>query len=315
MRNKIILCSVLGMFFAFGSPAFSEEPLEKAVEANNMELAVALIEAGANPNNGTYPPLYLAIKNNNMPMAKLLLKNGANPNKGRGSDLALLGAAKYSTEIGLMLLESGKVDVVNFRTYDGLTLLSEIANTGNHKIAMKMLDLGAKPVQKTTPDYQNRWNINQFKSIIRAIDKKDTTMVRLMIAYGGSEAANAWCCETADANSRNSCTEKYTGSHSPLFFEALRMFSSSKIVATYIDAGFDVGAIDNVTGNNALHVLAGKKSASSEDLESIKLLVNAGVSLKNKNKQNLTPLLLAMSDRSSKQVMDLLKSLAATTAN
>ena len=60
-------------------------PLHRAVDNDNVEMATALLEAGADPNvrdGMRYAPLHRAVDNDNVEMATALLEAGADPNVG-----------------------------------------------------------------------------------------------------------------------------------------------------------------------------------------------------------------------------------------
>ena len=64
-------------------------PLETAALAGDAEVALALLEAGADPKRGTVvfdtlgmaTPLYTAVSNQNPDVARVLLENGASPDE------------------------------------------------------------------------------------------------------------------------------------------------------------------------------------------------------------------------------------------
>lgn len=309
---------ILMFFFIitlFTVPAYAGDPLSNAVDSGDIELVKELLGSGIpiNYNDNSYP-LYRSVLNKDMAMTKFLLQSGVNPNHSNSYYHPVIKAANIgATDIGMMILETGKIDPnlpMDGKSKD--LLANVITFSNNHKIAMKLLDMGAKPVDIVFHNPSGYATVRQFDSILGAIKKDDTLMLRLLLAYGKSAVANAWCCDTGDANTRSACHERTVYGQSPIFFMALRKFSSTKLVQDYIDAGFNVNAIDNVTGNNAIHVILSTGRGSDEDMESIKLLVKAGTNIKAKNKQNITPLLLAMTNDNlsgNKKVKEFLKSL------
>lgn len=89
--------------------------LHYAAENNDLELAVYLVESGADINSSDsllQTPLIKAIKNFNIDLAKCLVKNGANVNY---IDLSSSCAVKYACEIG-------NIDLINFLVKNGASL-------------------------------------------------------------------------------------------------------------------------------------------------------------------------------------------------
>ncbi|PSN40934.1 hypothetical protein C0J52_16263 [Blattella germanica] len=153
-------------------------PLLKAIEQGNEEIAITLLNHGANPNankygntamhyaakkrlikvvecllelkcdlsfsnNQGYTPLMELVKEGNEEIAINLLKHGANPNaKDKyGNTLMHYAAENYLLKVVECLLEL-KSDI-NFSNNRGDTPLMEVAKEGNEEIAIKLLKHGS----------------------------------------------------------------------------------------------------------------------------------------------------------------------------
>lgn len=113
-----------------GGKATSRPPLEQAVLRNKTEIALLLLESGADPNTSNASkrtPLHLAVDRNNPAVAAALLKHGAKPNERDDSGWTPLhhAAAKNQLQTAKALLAGGA----------NLTTLSELGGTPLHEAA------------------------------------------------------------------------------------------------------------------------------------------------------------------------------------
>jgi ankyrin repeat protein len=128
----------------FGTP-----PLHYRVDADDLEGARKLLQAGADANGLTergISPLSLAIANGNTAMVELLLKAGANASQQQPSGESLLTKA---AEVGVLpvvqlLLKHGAAADVPEKRY-GQTALMFASRAGHADIVAALLAAGAKP--------------------------------------------------------------------------------------------------------------------------------------------------------------------------
>jgi ankyrin repeat protein len=124
-----------------------------AVDKNDLDMAGALLDKGADPNHFGHTGgnvLMRASAQGNMEMIKLLLAKGSNPNMGTVSDVApmvgrtalFFAAEKGQTQAAKLLIDQGAK--VNTRTKGGTTALMVAAEQAKGASAVKvLLDAGA----------------------------------------------------------------------------------------------------------------------------------------------------------------------------
>lgn len=126
----------------------SRPPLEQAVLRNKMEIAVLLLESGANPNSvnaSKRTPLHLAVDRNNPLVAAALLKAGANPNSRDKDGWTPLhhAAAKNQLETAKVILAGGANPMILSEL--GGTPLHEAAASGGAEIIRLLLEHKVDP--------------------------------------------------------------------------------------------------------------------------------------------------------------------------
>jgi type 1 glutamine amidotransferase len=134
-----------------GLPA-SRPPLEQAILRNKTEIAILLLESGADPNSvnaSKRTPLHLAVDRNNPAIATALLKAGAKPNERDNDGWTPLhhAAAKNQLETAKALLASG-ADPMTLSDLGG-TPLHEAAASGGAEIIRLLLDHKVDPKVKS----------------------------------------------------------------------------------------------------------------------------------------------------------------------
>ncbi len=170
----------------------------------NFELAKALIEKGADANEGDefQSPFELVCKSEplDIPLAQLLLDNGADVNKPKpddglvGSDLMLhLACEKKRLEVVRFLL--AKKANPELRDREGNTALHYAAIAGNVEIAGLLLDRGADP---------------------KRLDGKGNTALHHAALAGNVEIAGLLLDRDADIGAKNH------GGHDAVHFAALK---------------------------------------------------------------------------------------------
>lgn len=126
----------------------SRPPLEQAVIRNKAEIALYLLEAGADPNTvdtSQRTPLHLAVERNNPVVAAALLKAGAKPNLRDKDGWTPLhhAAAKNQLETAKAILAGG-ADPMTLSELGG-TPLHEAAASGGAAIIRLFLDHKVNP--------------------------------------------------------------------------------------------------------------------------------------------------------------------------
>ena len=126
----------------------SRPPLEQAVMRNKAEIALYLLEAGADPNTANASlrtPLHLAVDRNNPAVAAALLKAGAKPNVRDKDGWTPLhhAAAKNQLETAKAILAGG-ADPMTLSELGG-TPLHEAAASGGAEIVRLFLDHKVDP--------------------------------------------------------------------------------------------------------------------------------------------------------------------------
>jgi len=130
----------------------SRTPLEQAVLRNKTEIALWLLESGANPNSldgSQRTPLHLAVERNNPGVAAALLKAGAKPNPRDKDGWTPLhhAAAKNQLETARILLAGGADPMILSEL--GGTPLHEAAASGGADIIRLLLAHKANPSIKS----------------------------------------------------------------------------------------------------------------------------------------------------------------------
>ncbi len=131
-----------------GGKPTSRPPLEQAVMRNKTEIAIYLLEAGADPNTvnaSQRTPLHLAVDRNNPAAAAALLKAGAKPNERDKEGWTPLhhAAAKNQLETAKAILAGG-ADPMTLSELGG-TPLHEAAASGGKEIVRLFLDHKVDP--------------------------------------------------------------------------------------------------------------------------------------------------------------------------
>ncbi len=130
----------------------SRRPLEQAVLRNKTEIALLLLESGADPNSvdaSQRTPLHLAVERNNPAVAAALLKAGAKPNQRDKDGWTPLhhAAAKNQLATAKAILAGG-ADPMTLSELGG-TPLHEAAASGGAEIVRLLLDHKVDPKVKS----------------------------------------------------------------------------------------------------------------------------------------------------------------------
>jgi hypothetical protein len=127
-------------------------PLSQAVLRNKTDIALLLIEAGANPDApdaSRRTPLHLAVERRNAPLVTALLKAGAKPSEGDKDGWTPLhhAAAKDLVDIATLLIAGG-ADPMALSKLGG-TPLHEAAASGGAEMVRLLLAHGVDPALKS----------------------------------------------------------------------------------------------------------------------------------------------------------------------
>ena len=130
----------------------SRPPLEQAVLRNKTDIAILLIQSGANPNSidaSQRTPLHLAVERNNPALVAALLKAGAKPNPHDKDGWTPLhhAAAKNQLESAKSLLAGG-ADPMALSNLGG-TPLHEAAASGGAEIIRLLIEHKVDPALKS----------------------------------------------------------------------------------------------------------------------------------------------------------------------
>lgn len=129
----------------------SYSPLMRAAVHGRVEIADALIKAGADMNKffGTRNPLFGAVVNNKVQMVELLLASGADKEAKMedGTTPLSYAAEEGNLQIVKKLIEAGAD--VNAKANDGTTPLLVAAQFDNKEVVKALLTAGAKVMEPT----------------------------------------------------------------------------------------------------------------------------------------------------------------------
>lgn len=139
-----------------GATEKSRSPLEQAVLRNKQEIALFLLESGADPNTqdaALRTPLHLAVERNNPAVATALLKAKAKPGQ-RDKDgwTPLHHAAAKNQLATAQALLAGGADPMTLSELGG-TPLHEAAASGGPELIQLLLD------HKTDPSVKSKQNV------------------------------------------------------------------------------------------------------------------------------------------------------------
>lgn len=126
--------------------------LHVAILANQVEVAEALLQHGANPNHtdqyGQHPILLAAEKSGPNTFLDLLITKGANVNvSDRHGASPLMYAARSNQQSAVALLMQAGADL-NHRDYEGDTVLMYAVSSGNTALVTSLIMGGANPALK-----------------------------------------------------------------------------------------------------------------------------------------------------------------------
>lgn len=233
-------------------------------KANRIELAAALLAAGATPDHtlDSYPggPLHRAISRGDVALVEWLLKNGASPlardSSGEDALFAAVLAEPWTPEIGSLLLKHGAK--VNTRSRNKGTVLFWAAQRGRDEALAFLLKAGA-PVDEVDDEGQTALMHVAKRCMLRPL--------KMLLDAGA-------CIDASDKSGRTA-----------LMLACRGHGSAMKAIEALSKAGADLDTRDT-DGNSALHIAAGARSALAT-----KALLRAGATVDLRNRSGQTPLM------------------------
>lgn len=263
-----------------------------AVKAGNNQIIKMLIEAGANiqtENNDNLTLLMIAAISGNLSLVNDLISLGIDLNKNSGGKTALMYAAFYGHSDVVEVLVNANVDESRKVSVDdcdekGMTALMWAIDKGNTKCAKILIE------NKT--DLEKKDNKFHFSALFWAISKRNHEIVRMLIKAGAKvnvlDINNMTPLQGAimrrDLNIVRELIEAdanlnalYSNGMTPLMLAA--QCGYPEIVEALIHANVDdtkkimINQCD-IYGSTAL-----MRAALKEDLESFKILINAGADI------------------------------------
>ena len=189
MKVHILAATALALVWATGAiaaePAAPGMRLVEAAQTNDKAQALALISRDAvkaTAEDGSTALLWAA-HNDNVELAQALLKAGADPKK--GNDLGATPMSEAATGGDTAMLKAlldGGADVES-PSSENLTALMIVARTANVEAATLLLDHGAKVNAAESFDRQT--------ALMWAANERQPAMVRLLIAHGADVNARS----------------------------------------------------------------------------------------------------------------------------
>lgn len=270
--------------------ARGNSPVEQATKNGDFELVKNMLESGTDPNAGSETPLYWAVRAKRLDLVKLLLKYHADINRTEDYGYEPLIAAMQfkANDIAEYIVKETNIGINNRVDYGGEnTYLTHAIKNKNHKIMLMLLEKGASAVDNGSPYTRgvavDRAEEARNKPLQDAANLGDPIAIRLLLEFG------------ANPNAVN------RGQGESLFGWMLMTTSDSKVVDAFIRKGLDVKKISQ-RGLSVLHyaVYAAIKGKNFNK-DSIGILVKAGADLNAKNKDNLSPVIYAMTFPKSKE--------------
>lgn len=162
VRQSFLVLSLIMLFLSGICYAEINADLNQAILANDLAKVKELISSGADVNargNAWFTPLMTAITRGDTEIAVLLIENGADANAlfedartpfPESRTPLMFAAQKGNTEIARLLILKGAD--INALSYQGATALSIAEAAGNNDMAALLKQWGAIPTLAFTPD-------------------------------------------------------------------------------------------------------------------------------------------------------------------
>lgn len=269
----------------------------KAVTECNLAAVQSFIEKDINninyQNEDEDTALHLASVHGRVKVVKLLLERGAEVNAKQKSELTALHLAslKGHTEVVKLLLEHGAE--INAKQQSGITPLHYSIGEGYTEVATLLLehgaDVNAKQKNGITPLHiaSLKGHIKALKFLlekgaeVNAREEQGLTALHAAASKGDAEAISLLIEKRADVNAKD---EK--GS-TPLHLAAFNGHIQALKLLLFFNKDVDVNA-QNEDGSTPLHMV------SRYNIEVVELLLELNADISLKNKENDTPLDIAL---------------------
>jgi uncharacterized protein len=240
--NKII--AILFVLYASGVSAAT--PLIRAINQQDTDTALSLIEAGANVNeaevNGT-TPLHWAAHHGNLAIVQRLLRAEANINQANDYGSTPIYEAVFQGDQAVVkaLLDAG-ADVDSPNSH-GQTNLMVAARTENVALARLLLDRGANVNARETRANQT--------ALMWAVAKNNVAMTELLLEHGADPNAQS-IMHDWDRRVTSEPRVKYqpTGGFTPLLFAARENCQACVVSLLAHGADIDMTDPDGTTALN-----------------------------------------------------------------
>ncbi len=262
--------------------------LHWAAHFDNIEMAVVLLKAGANPKAATRlgaTPLYLASVNGNAAMIEKLLAAGADPNDNileHGETPLMFAARSGSVESVRLLLNAGAKPAVT-ETREGTAALSWAAEENHAQIVALLLDHGAAADARSTPVVPRARPQRRRPPVKNEVTKKDEGAVLQAAAQKILDDAAA--ALPPDANA--------TGGVTALML-AVRE-GAMETVKVLLDHGAPINET-SANGSTALLV-----ALENGDAPMARFLIERGADINLANAKGWTPLYMAIKARNMEE--------------
>jgi ankyrin repeat protein len=242
--------------------------LQRVIENNQTELAIVLLEAGADPNailDDGITPLMLAMSGD-AEIVKALLRAGAdiNARNERGFNALMVASSKTSPQTIVALIEAG-IDL-NATNAEGDTALIRAARSDNEAAVVVMLIEAGAAIDKA--------NLQGETALMHAVQRKTTEHASALLAAG------------ADVDARTA-----TG-RTPLHFAAAK--ASAQAITMLLKSCAQIEARDHEHHTPLMHAL--------QNTANLNILISHGANVNAADRKGMTVLMMAAQRRNLTQV-------------
>ncbi|MEM8718950.1 MAG: ankyrin repeat domain-containing protein [Cyanobacteria bacterium P01_G01_bin.39] len=285
---------------------FTFDALGVAVDKGFTEIVQVLLDSGADPNANNANPgiayIRKAMRKGYTKIVHLLLDRGAKVKFGTGFRLLVDAAENSNVEIVQMIIDAGCN--VNTRNYQYDTSLTAACRRGKVEVVKTLVDAGANV---------NKTGMHEYTPIISVFYAEITN--KFMARQGFTKAINnieesvyAIVDILINAGAEVNCRDSHHGTI-PLMMAIIKNYHS--VAKLLIEAGADLDLISQpdpnsffvgeVKNRTALHI-----AVELEQINTVRMLLEAGANSQIQNSDNQTPLDVAIVKNQTK-IAELLK--------